>query len=306
MGLLARLRGSPEPSRAGLERRVVWIVGSPRTGTTWLLNLLGKRDGFVKLDEPGIGVHLGLFLHEFFGTPAVNFAPGRALMTEARAGQADYFFCDAYADVWRPRLRELILARFAAQLERQGARDAVCLVKEPNGSQATPLLLDTLPESRLMWLLRDGRDVVDSKLDGISPGGWMGEYGATWEMTPAERSRYVEDRSHRWVVRNAAVRAVYDRLPDERRILVRYEDLRADTAGELARTFAWLGAPLAPAEAAELAEGMRFERLPAELTGSGKFVRAATPGGWRENLTADDHAIMERVMGPTLRELGYA
>jgi hypothetical protein len=282
------------------------MLGSPRTGSTWLLNLLGAQPGCMKIDEPGIGVHLGLFLHEFFGSPASNFAAGASLMTEARAEDHDYFFADAYADVWKPGLRRLMLERFAAQADRQGTPDAICLVKEPNGSQAAGMLVDALPESRLLWVVRDGRDVIDSELDGLSPGGWTEQHGATWEMSKADRLRFVEDRAYRWVRRTELTRAAFDRLPDERRRQVHYEELRADTPAHLAPLLDWLGRSVPTADVRHTADRMSFERLPEHLRGRGKFARSATQGGWRDNLDKAEQEVMERVMGAELSSLGYS
>jgi len=305
--LLRRVRErlAPDAGLQACERRLVWLLGSPRTGTTWLLNLLARQSGFVKVDEPGIGVHAGLFLHEFYGSPARNFQPGASLMAEVRAQDPEYFFAEQYAAVWRPHFRRLMLARFAAHAATAGDADAICLIKEPNGTQAAELLLTTLPQSRMMWVLRDGRDVVDSEVDAVAPGAWTQEYGAPWTMSAEERLRYVEDRAHRWLQRTLVVQRAFDRLPERQRLVVRYEQLRADTTSELERIHAWLGPAVDRDAVHATAEALRFERLPAEVRGKGRFARSASTGGWRDNLTADEQATMERVMGPKLRELGY-
>lgn len=38
------------------------MVGSPRTGMTWLLNLLAVHTGASTVDEPQVGTHLVLTL----------------------------------------------------------------------------------------------------------------------------------------------------------------------------------------------------------------------------------------------------
>jgi hypothetical protein len=55
----------------------------------------------------------------------------------------------------------------------------------------------------------------------------------------------------------------------------------------------------------KLVQERAFDAIPAELRGPDKFFRAAQPGLWRENLSADEQAAVERVIGPKLRELGY-
>ncbi len=300
---VARIRADQEAER--FERQIVWMVGSPRTGTTWLVNLLAAQPGHMMIDEPGIGVHLGLFLHEFYGSPARNFPAHRSLMTEVRADEPDYFFSERYASTWKPQLRSLIMQRFMAQARAQRNEDTVCLVKEPNGSQVTGLLLDVLPESRLMWVVRDGRDVVDSMLDGTLPGGWMEEHGATWNMSRPERLRFVEDQAYRWLRRTESARAAYDALPTDRRLMVHYEQLRADTPAELDRLHAWLGREVAADATTAIADRLSYENVPDHLKGRGKFVRAAAPGKWKENLDGEEQALLERVMGPALNALGY-
>ena len=282
----------------------MWLLGSPRSGTTWLLNLLGRRPQIVKIDEPGIGAHLGAFRF-----PIVNGSPGafgadESLLSDVRSQAPDYFFADAYADVWRPELRRMILARFAAHLNRAGKPRALCLVKEPHGAQAAGLLLDACPDSRLLWLLRDGRDVVDSMLDAAASGGW-GEHD-TRDMDEAERLRFVEDAAHLWLLRTEKLERAYERIAEPRRLLVRYEAARSEPAAELERILDWLGVPATREEIQEDADVMSFERIPAELRGKGRFARSARPGAWRDNLSEAEHSVMERVMGAKLRELGYA
>jgi hypothetical protein len=287
-----------------LERRIVWLLGSPRSGTTWVLNLLARRPEVVKIDEPNLGTHLGVFLHEVVGVPARVLAPGQSLVTEVRGDNGDYFFATEYSDVWRPQLRRLILTRFAAQLDRAGKPDALPVIKEPNGSQAAGMLFEACPGSRLLWLMRDGRDVVESKVDAAASGGW----GAfeKWEMTEGERLRFVEDRAYRWLRRTELLQQVYDRLPDEQRLIVRYEEARQAAPQELERMLRWLGVPVTAEDATRDAEALACARVPAEQRGPGKFGRAGRSGGWRESLTAAEQEVMDRVMGPKLRELGYA
>jgi len=46
-----------------------------------------------------------------------------------------------------------------------------------------------------------------------------------------------------------------------------------------------------------------WENIPEVEKGPGKFARKATPGGWREDLTAKQVRIVEEITGPLLREL---
>jgi hypothetical protein len=83
------------------EARVIWMIGSPRTGTTWLLSKLRRSPPVVKTDELGISVQLGLFPDEFFGAPATGFGPERSLMDQLCADDEHCFFNDRCAEILR-------------------------------------------------------------------------------------------------------------------------------------------------------------------------------------------------------------
>lgn len=289
-----------------LEPRIVWILGSPRTGSTWLVNLLSEQAGVLTIDEPLIGAHLGLFAHSRAGSPPRNHPSGCSQVFELGAARPEYIFSSASADIWTSHLRSLILSSFDARLGRDWTSATACLIKEPNGSEAAPILMQTLPASRLLWLLRDGRDVVDSELDAMSQDSWLSKYGVTWTMTAADRLRVIEERAFVWLRRTELVQASFAKLPSHKRLCVRYEDLLDATASEALRIHRWLGTGRTQAQVAEDVERFRFDRLPPELRGSGKFMRSASPGAWRENLSAAEQDLLLDVLGEKLIELGYA
>ena len=97
--------------------------------------------------------------------------------------------------------------------------------------------------------------------------------------------------------------AAYQAHDPERRLLVRYEDLRAESEQMLADIFEWVGLPRE--NAADYVERMRFEKVSREKTGSGQFHRRAKPGGWREELSLDEIRTIESECEPVMRELGY-
>jgi hypothetical protein len=45
--------------------------------------------------------------------------------------------------------------------------------------------------------------------------------------------------------------------------------------------------------------------VPRAEKGDSKEIRSATPGGWRDNLTPDEHDVMHEVMGRQLAAFGY-
>jgi hypothetical protein len=318
--MLARRRSGPLDD---IESRLVWILGGPRTGSTWLLDLLTypltpdseRRSGTalrpgdtrarpraIPINEPYLGVHLA---------PVVTVHPARVFTAaEVREDDPSYFFDERYAEAWRPQLRRLILERVAAQAEQasreHGIKRPLIVVKEPNGSDAAPILMRALPRSRLLFLLRDGRDVLDSLLDAVSPGGWLADDSDTEGVgSPEGRLDYLRRNASLWVHRVAMVQRAVAAHRSELTRTVRYESLREDTAGELREIAAWLG--LDPDDAAfdEAVAATTFEAYPAEAKGRGKALRVASPGHWREAMSAEEQAAINEIMGGMLAEVGY-
>lgn len=312
---------------AAVEGRLVWIMGSPRTGSTWLLRLLchpwgvgrtptgidpsrfrPRGGNVIPVNESYLPHHLGP-LRDPLPPPAAT-AGASLLLNDTRGDDPAYFFSSEYAESWREPLRELALRRFAAQAERAASehrlQDPLILVKEPNGSHAAELVARLLPRSRLIFLLRDGRDVVDSMMDADSEGGWRTRTeGVEPLRTPEQRLAGVRRQAQLWLLRTIATERAGEALGPERTITVRYEQLLADTEGELTRLDRWLGLDRTERQIRAAVRGNRFGSLRNRLRGRRKGVRAASPGLWRENLSEDEQAAMEELIGPKLRELGY-
>jgi len=283
----------------------MWILGTPRSGSTWLLSMLTRATDALGINEPLIGDHLGLSLGSSYGLPV----PGDPLIVNAMADRPSYFFARHARTVWRPPLRRLLLQRFGLEAwrykKRTGRRPDLVVVKEPNGSAAAPELLDTLPRSRMLFLVRDGRDVVSSLLDGASDG-WITETLGMRATGHEHRRAYLAESARRWVRNVESSQQAFERHPQELRLRVTYESLRAAPRREMRRILSWLGRGDARSKVEHVVQGTDFAEIPEDAKGSGRFLRAATPGLWREELSTEDQELAESVMGPALESLGYA
>jgi hypothetical protein len=289
------------------QRRLAWIFGSSRSGSTWLLRMLADTGDVAPIDDPHLGHHLGVWRPIPLAWGAADSEPKLSTLTEVKRDKPDFFFSERYRDAWAPALRDLIAARFEAQvrdLEReQGLENPAVVVKEP-GSQSAPLLLDLFPGSKLVFLLRDGRDVVDSWLDAYKEGSWAQDEGA-FSVRPERRIDLVRWLASNWLYRTEVVEKAYAAHPEADRVLVRYETLLASPAEELRRIATVLELDVGAADLKRIAELERFERVPGASRGDGCAVRAANPGGWRENLTEAEQQALSQLLDPKLGELGY-
>lgn len=265
--------------------------------------MLSAHRAVNPINEPLIGLYLGPFLSDWPGTSISDMDASNFTLSRLARGVESHFFADTFEEVWAPRLGSLILDRFRAQVGTSAFRRRIIPVKEPNGSQAADVILTSLPRSRLLFLLRDGRDVVDSDLAAHLRGSWMSRrYPIIRGIGPPERLDFVVQSAHKWLWRTEVVEAAFATHRGPKR-LVRYEDLCADPAAEMEGVFDWLELDVSATMLSATVERHAFQNAPAH--GPGEFHRAGSQGLWRENLTSEERAVMERVIGPKLQELGY-
>lgn len=260
--LAPRRRGSLRERLGPLDDRLVFVVGSPRSGTTFLAGAIGSLPGFLDLGE----------------VPTVKAA------VPELAGLP--------ADESARRLRQLL--RTARRVGLVGSVRAV--EQTPELAHLVDVVALAYPESRIVHIVRDGRDVVCSLLEkpwlkreggraddaGVS----YGSYARFWVEPErrAEFERASDARRAAWTWRGY-VTAVY--AAGAPAVEVRYERL-AESPAEVARELAAaLDAPEAPLAAA-LAR-----------------VHRDSVGRYRRDLTPEqlDEVISEA--GGLLRELGY-
>ncbi len=201
---------------AGGETRHVFIVGSPRSGTTFLAGVLGAQPGLVDLGEL---------------KPLKAAIPRLVELPEDEA-------LARFRKI-HERVRQLALVRHLRSVEQT-----------PETAFVLPAALRAYPHARAIHLVRDGRDVVSSLLER----GWLsagrpgrddaglryGDYPRFWvEPDRAEEFMNASDATRAaWAWRSYVTAA---QRGDTRTLELRYETLVADPPAAAKRIASHLG-----------------------------------------------------------------
>ncbi|HEY1751139.1 MAG TPA: sulfotransferase domain-containing protein [Caulobacteraceae bacterium] len=286
-----------------------WLASYPKSGNTWfrmLVNNLSAADGPADINEPP----------ESGGGIASMRAPfDFTLLIESGLLTGDEI------DALRPRVHEL-MARGGDAEETDGPPPPFRLLKvhdaygpAPNGE---PLLAGARGAAGAIVIVRDPRDVAPSLANHHSSSiseaiDFMGDPGRAYCAQPHRQPHQLRQKLGRW---SDHVAGWIDQK-DVPVCLIRYEDMVADTAGELARALGFAGRPASEAEIAravaqaDFAELQRQERAtgfaeaPRDLGEGALFFRRGEVGAWRDELTAAEVSRIEAAHGPMMRRLGY-
>jgi hypothetical protein len=289
-GLKQRL-AAPAPRAGGVDpENVVWIFCSNRSGSTWLSSMMGEVEGHEVWNEPLVG--------KLFGDLYYVGAAGHQKVKH-------YILGDYHKGSWLDSVQSFVLSEATARFP-EVAEGGYLIIKEPNGSIGAPLLSEAMPASRVIFLVRDPRDVAASGLDAARKGSWQYENAADrgWKreaLADNQPDVWVRRRAQNYVRHAGKARDAYEAHKGPK-VLIRYEELRDDTLGTMERLYSTLGIEVGGGELARAVEKYAWENIPQNEKGQGKFYRKAKPGGWREDLTPGQVEIVEQVSAPLLRE----
>ncbi len=281
--------------------RVVFLIGSPRSGTTWLQSLLGSHPAIVTPQETDLFAKfiapLQTWWDEQLGRSDTEQRDRRAKGLPAVLDDAEF-----------TAMLSGVVDRVLDAVHELDPTASVIVEKSPAHSRHTELIAKYLPDATFIHIIRDGRDVAAS-LQSASRG-W-GAYWVSGGMKSAARSW----RSSVLGARQAATTGRYTE--------VRYEQLRAGDPAPLQQSFAATGIDIDLAECTALLEEFSLSRMAAGTAPSsislggemaqridslqepkGFFGRGAV-GGWAQSWTPTDRLLFDAVAGDLLIDLGY-
>ena len=271
-------RAMAQQQRTTPEDRLAWIVGCGRTGSTWLTEMLGDVPTVAAWNEP----YYGRFFRQLVDRPEDRKRPAS-------------FFSDNFHQVWKQGLRDAFYSMAQARYPQFGS--SALVVKEVNTPEFFPMIQELFPASKMILLLRDPFDILDSYIDMHRPGSWnrkAGEHSLESIMRWAEHIR---------VALTAALDA-YEVYPPDQRLKICFEDLLRDPVQQLCQCCGLFGVELSADKADEIVKKHSFDQH-AE-TGKLAFRRFGKAGIWKEsgNFSEEIREVADSSLGGLRTRLG--
>jgi hypothetical protein len=283
------------------ERRHVFLYGVPRSGTTWLQNMLGSRPEIVTPQETGLLTsYLGPVNHAW----QIDLPDDEATWAARRHKGLPALLTQ---DEFDSLLREVVDRVYGRAWELKPSAFVV-LDKDPGYSFVRGFAERLIPDARFVQLIRDGRDVTAS-LARASQG-----FGRGWAPDRVDYAAWLWDTN---------VRAGRQ-YPDDAYHEVRYEDLRGNEGpAGLRAVFEFCGVGVSDAECGRILETFSLAGThgspPSSIAWGGEvrrrvgheprepsdFFGEGTMGGWTELFGPYKRWLFDRYAGELLVELGY-
>lgn len=264
----------------------LFIIGSPRSGTTWLQTMIGSHPHIATTVEVTLYSAYIEPLYAAWKAEKKNIDEGKWVK-----GMPHLFEEKEFIEILQNFIQETnkrILSK------KEGAIRV--LAKAPENS----FFVDTIdlfsPNAKFIHIIRDGRDVVCSMRNAKKKIGF-GYYE-------------IDKCANHW--KTSIVAARHASKFSDRYMEVHYEDLLDDGAKNLENIFNFIGFPLVPGKAAEMIDAFSFKNMKAERRGPDPNVKSGSKsfykgkrGGWVEELTRDELALFYKVAGDMLVSLNY-
>jgi len=260
---------------------LAFIVGCPRSGTTWLQRLLATHPQIKTGQESRVFVYIGSQFRLWRQDLASAGVMGRG-----GTGLACYLNEEEFLAI-----QKKYLASILGPMLKELPPGQIFLEKTPEHALFIPEIVRLLPAAKIIHLVRDPRDVVASLLAAAR------SWGRPWAP------RQVKSAVRKWHQHVSAAQTAGELLTPGQFWEIRYEDLYDNPVKWLREAASFLQLPWSDTEiglavAANTADELRQGKgTPIPIYGEhGKqpnsvvrepkdFVRQARPGSWREDLT---------------------
>lgn len=284
-----------------LDGQVFFIVGAPKSGTTWLQRCLNGHDEISCVGEAHFMDEL---LPELMkAARAYNQKiQSRNRFRSAGAGGSKE---GAFQPLGQAEFRSLLSFAMALLLDKNAPETPVKWYgeKTPENIEHMEQLARSFPACRFVHIVRDGRDGAISA--------WFQNLRMSEKQAMAKfgsLANYAEIYGRNWARRIAKAQDQGAKIPD-RYYELKFEDLHQDFDRTMGGLLQFFGVDTGPEALAKCREAGAFDRSSGGRQRGeedrSSFYRKGEIGDWRNHFDESCQESFGRAAGPLLKRLGY-
>ena len=202
-----------------LEKNIVWIFGYDKTRIENLGELLSSQAYFM--NEPKVIPHIDF--SRWGNNTATSFL--NSMQKKGKNPKYDYFFFRGFQQTWKVYLRKLILNRIYAQFHDL---DKKSVITESGGSVGAEIILDVLPNSKMIILFEDGMKEVIKKIDSHQMSSNPRSGLPVW-VSLNNRKSLIEYRAKMWDFHTKCLINAFEGHNSELCMMIKYEEIKQNT-----------------------------------------------------------------------------
>lgn len=271
-----------QTSVAMTNKQFVFIIGSPRSGTTWLHSILGDHSAVASIAPVEL-------------THFSNYLPALMDRWDAQKKNLAEGITQGLPAIWSDEEFLEFIYSFTAKvygkvLDRNPSATHI-VDKHPNYSNYTDLILRLYPDAKFIHVIRDGRDVVISSKSAKARANFMHDD--------------VSEMAQKWIRFIGNSRKLHSH--SEHYFEVKYEEMLAEPATWLMKILEFCKLSNDSALVADLVSRNSIQNKPVSSVNTGiDHLRNNKKALYVQQLTLEERYIFDVIAGPLMRELGYA
>lgn len=276
--------------------RRVFIIGCPRSGSTWFSLLLSQHP------EVAVFQHAKFmqYLRSLYAWWQIKDMGWGKLIVSTNENDGELLDDKSeeplrYSMILSEQESLSICKKAADQVFQavaiQKSRTKVVVDKTPESSHISEFIHKVYPDAYFLHIIRDPRSVVNSLRHG----------GKSWAK--GEFPTKTIDAAEYWNNQVAIGQKIMERSPNY--MQVRYEDLKQTGMEELQKVYRFLGLESDDELCAHAFEACRIDRLQKDRGMPEGFFRRGELASWREDMSSRDVKMVEFITAETMKRLGY-
>ncbi len=292
------------------ERKLNFVLSAPRSGSTWLCNALNHHPEVFATEQRLFGQFC-----EVWKNNDGSSAPRITFDSYAEAFSVHYFHHEMglnkrqFIDAFQRGFVNFMLSFASRRTDKNVVVDKI--TPYPGTAELViSRIRELFPKSKIIQLVRDGRDVVTSgTFDWLlkDAAGTLRHQFFVEKKSGTKLTRFFDDIvlekwAKNWV---ETIDAFHDADAD---LQIRYESMIEDQPSVLGKIFRLLEVEGSSETAVSCADAVTFEKATGRSSGDGQptaKARKGIVGDWKNYFTQQDGELFNAIAGQQLVALGY-